>query len=50
MPRAVLADRPIEAGLHAILAHAKAAPQALGIEVFVGGAMARDIMLTHVHG
>ncbi len=46
----VLADRPIEPGLHAILAHAKAATQALGIRVFVGGAMARDIMLTHVHG
>jgi predicted nucleotidyltransferase len=50
MPRAVRADRPIEPGLHAILAHAKAATQALGIGVFVGGAMARDIMLTHVHG
>lgn len=46
----VLADRPIEPGLHAILAHAKAATQALGIGMFVGGAMARDIMLTHVHG
>ncbi|WP_235514517.1 nucleotidyl transferase AbiEii/AbiGii toxin family protein [Acidovorax sp. Root217] len=30
--------------------HAKAATQALGIDVFVGGAMARDIMLTHVYG
>lgn len=46
----VRADRPIEPGLHAILAHAKAATQALGIGVFVGGAMARDIMLTHVYG
>ena len=46
----VLAERPIDPGLHAILAHAKAATQALGIDVFVGGAMARDIMLTHVHG
>ena len=46
----VLADRPIEPGLHAILAHAKVATQALGIGMFVGGAMARDIMLTHVHG
>lgn len=46
----VRADRPIDRGLHAILAHAKAATQALGIDVFVGGAMARDIMLTHVHG
>lgn len=46
----VRADRPIDRGLHAILAHAKAATQALGIDVFVGGAMARDIMLTHVYG
>ncbi|KRC21992.1 hypothetical protein ASE31_22615 [Acidovorax sp. Root217] len=46
----VRADRPIDRGLHAILVHAKAATQALGIDVFVGGAMARDIMLTHVYG
>lgn len=46
----VRADRPIDRSLHAILAHAKAATQALGIDVFVGGAMARDIMLTHVYG
>lgn len=46
----VRADRPIDRGLHAILAHAKAATQALGIDVFVDGAMARDIMLTHLYG
>lgn len=46
----VRADHPVDPGLHAMLVHAKAATQALGIDVFVGGAMARDIMLTHVHG
>lgn len=37
----VRADHPVDPGLHAMLVHAKAATQALGIKVFVGGAMNR---------
>lgn len=43
-------DRPIDATLHAILLRAHAATALLGIGMFVGGAMARDILLSHVHG
>lgn len=39
----------MDGALRAILTHAHEAAASLGIEVFVGGAMARDIMLTHVH-
>lgn len=43
-------DSPIDPVLHEILQHAKEATSALGIDFFVGGAMARDILLVHVHG
>lgn len=46
----VPADRPVDATLHAILVRAHAATALLGIGMFVGGAMARDILLSHVHG
>lgn len=43
-------DRPVDPLLHHILQLASAAAQGLGIDFFVGGALARDLMLWHVHG
>lgn len=43
-------DRPVDPLLHHILLLASAAAQGLGIDFFVGGALARDLMLWHVHG
>lgn len=45
-----LPDRDIYPTLRAILEEARNATDALGIPFFVGGAMARDIILTHVFG
>lgn len=42
-------DYPVDAILCALLSRAYEAAASLGIDVFVGGATARDIMLTHVH-
>lgn len=46
----LLADRPIDPLLHRILVQAQKATEALHVDFFVGGAMARDILLTHVYG
>ncbi|KQO15589.1 nucleotidyl transferase AbiEii/AbiGii toxin family protein [Acidovorax sp. Leaf78] len=43
-------DRPIDPLLRDILQQASAAAHSLGIDFFVGGALARDLMLWHVHG
>jgi hypothetical protein len=43
-------DSPIDPVLHEILQHAEETTSALGIDFFVGGAMARDILVVHVHG
>ena len=45
-----LPDRDIDPALRAILEQARNATEALDIPFFVGGAMARDITLTHVFG
>lgn len=45
-----LPDRDIDPILRAILEQARNATDALEIPFFVGGAMARDIILTHVFG
>ncbi|MBP3979362.1 nucleotidyl transferase AbiEii/AbiGii toxin family protein [Acidovorax sp. JG5] len=45
-----LPDRDIDPALRAILEEARSATEALEIPFFVGGAMARDITLTHVFG
>lgn len=44
----VLPHRPIDASLKQILQQVCQATAALNLEFFVGGAMARDILLTHV--
>lgn len=43
-------DRPVDPLLLDILQSASAAAQSLDIDFFVGGALARDLMLWHVHG
>ena len=43
-------DRPVDPLLQDILQWASRAAQSLGIDFFVGGALARDLMLWHVHG
>lgn len=44
------ADRPLPGIAVEMLRHVAATAQASGVEWFVGGASARDIVLTHVHG
>lgn len=46
----VRADRPVDAVTHSILREFDHAGRALGIDYFLAGATARDIMLTHVFG
>ena len=48
MTLSLLSDRGIDPALRAILLHASNAAKALEIAFFVGGAMARDILLVHV--
>ncbi|MFN4118615.1 nucleotidyl transferase AbiEii/AbiGii toxin family protein [Acidovorax sp.] len=43
-------DRPVDPLLLAILQRASEAAHSLGIDFFVGGALARDLVLWHVHG
>lgn len=43
-------DRPVDPLLLAILQRASEAAHSLGIAFFVGGALARDLVLWHVHG
>lgn len=45
-----LPDRDIDPALRAILEQARSATDVVDIPFFVGGAMARDIILTHVFG
>jgi predicted nucleotidyltransferase len=43
-------DRPLDAAVVAVLRIVDAVTQELGVDSFVAGAMARDIMLSHVYG
>lgn len=43
-------ERPVDPLLRDILQQASTAAHSLGIDFFVGGALARDLMLWHVHG
>lgn len=43
-------ERPVDLLLREILQQASTAAHSLGIDFFVGGALARDLMLWHVHG
>lgn len=46
----VRADKPVDALMKEMLQQVCEATAALNLEFFVGGAMARDILLTHVFG
>lgn len=50
MTLSLRSDRGIDPVLRTILLHASNAAKALEIAFFVGGAMARDILLVHVFG
>ena len=43
-------EAPIDQTLHKMLSHVRDVAEGLEVDFFVGGAMARDILLTHVHG
>lgn len=43
-------EAPIDQTLHEVLSHVRDVAAGLDVDFFVGGAMARDILLTHVHG
>lgn len=49
LPLELLSHRPLAAPVTAMLREVVAASQATGIAWFVGGASARDVLLTHVH-
>ena len=49
-PLIVRPDRPVDSVLLDILRRADAAARELGIDYFVGGALARDLILQHVFG
>lgn len=49
-PLSVRPDRPLDPLLIDILQRVDAATQAMGIDYFIGGALARDLILLHVFG
>lgn len=48
--RSTKPERPVEPILVKLLSHVNSAARALALPYFVGGAFARDLLLSHVHG